>query len=92
MKSSSNLFTKKNRNLYIISNFLFSALASRIKRELISNVIVAKANEASTIRESRYYIILIYDNEASRNLLLMFIFMLLLMLAYINIDVARANV
>ena len=74
IKSSFNLFTKKDRNLYIISNSLLNAFANKIRRELISNVIVAKANEVSTIRESRYYIILIYNNEASRDLLLIFIF------------------
>ena len=74
IKDSSNLFTKKDRNLHAVSNSLLSALTSRIKRELISSAIVAKANEVSTIRESRYYIILVYDNEASRDLLLMFIF------------------
>ena len=74
IKNSSDLFTKKDRNLHAVSNSLLSALASRVKRKFISNVIVAKANEASTIRESRYYIILVYDNEALRDLLLIFMF------------------
>ena len=74
IKNSSNLFTKKDRNLYAVLNFFFSALASKIERRLISDVIVAKANEVSTIRESRYYIILICDSEAPSDLLLIFIF------------------
>ena len=74
MKDSFNLFTKKGRNLHAVSNSLFSALASRIERELISNVIVAKANEVSTIRKSRYYLILVCDSEALRDLLLIFVF------------------
>ena len=50
-KNLSNLFIKKNRNLNIISNFFFSILINDVKRRLISNIIVAKANKVSTIRE-----------------------------------------
>ena len=74
MKDPLNLFTKKDRNLHAVSNFLLSALASRIERELIFDAIVAKANEVSTTRESRHYIILACDSGAPRDLLLMFIF------------------
>ena len=78
MKGPSNLFTKKNQNLHAVSNSLLSALANRIERKLISDVIVAKANEVSTTRESRYYIILAYDNGAPRDLLLMFVFIFII--------------
>ena len=49
-------------------------LISKIERRFIFNIVIAKANEVSTIRKSSYYIILIYDSEALRDLLLIFIF------------------
>ena len=84
IKNSSNLFIKKDRNLYVISNSFFSAFINKIERRLISNVIVAKANKILIIRESRYYILLYYniilicDSEALRNLLLIFIFVFII--------------
>ena len=65
---------KKRRNLHVILNFLLSALISEIRRRSISNIVVAKVNEVSTIRKIRHYIILAYDSEALRDLLLIFIF------------------
>ena len=75
IKNSSNLFIKKRENLYVILNSLLNALISKIKRRSISNIVVAKANEVSIIRKSNYYIILVYDDEALRDLLLIFIYM-----------------
>ena len=74
IKGPSNLFTKERRNLHAVSNLLFSALASEAGRRSISGTVVAKANEASTIRKIRYCIILACDNGASRDLLLVFVF------------------
>ena len=50
-KNSSNLFTKKRRNLYVVSNFLLNAFTNKIKRRLISNIVVAESNEIATIRK-----------------------------------------
>ena len=73
-KNLSNLFMKKRRNLHAVSNLLLSALTNDVERRLISNVIVIKTNEVSTIEKTRYYIILACDSEASRDLLFMFVF------------------
>ena len=75
IKSPSNLFTKERRNLHAVSNSLLSALASEAERRSIFNTVVAKADEASTIKKIRYCIMLACDSEALRDLLLIFIFM-----------------
>ena len=77
--------TKSSFNLYIILNSFFSAFINKIKREFIFNIVVAKANKVLTIRKSRYYIILVYNNEALKNLLFIFVFMFIFTILSISI-------
>ena len=74
MKSLSNLFTKKRWNLHAVPDLLLSALASGAGRRPIFNTVVAKADEASTIRKIRHCIMLACDSGAPRDLLLVFVF------------------
>ena len=79
IKGFSNLFMKKRRNLHVVLNPLLSALISEIERRFIFNIVVAKANKVSTIRKIRYCIMLVYDNEALRDLLLVFMFVFIVL-------------